>query len=93
MISPASSGNSPGGSTSLRDAIVAALEPPRHGPASWIDRLPEDAREEVIALKRDWRAGAVPASARSLARTIVAHFTAAGLPVCKLDGVRAWLAD
>ena len=93
MISPASSGNSPGGSTSLRDAIVAAISPAHPGPASWLERLPEDAREEVIALKRDWRAGAVPASARSLARTIVAHFTAAGLPVCKLDGVRVWLAD
>jgi len=93
VISPASCGNSPGGSTRLRDAIVAAIAPARPGPASWLERLPADAREEVIALKRDWRAGAIPASARSLARTIVAHFTAAGLPVCKLDGVRVWLAD
>lgn len=93
MISPASSGNSAGGSTSLRDAIVAALEPPRRGPASWIDRLPAEDREELVALKRDWQAGAIPTSGRSLARTIHRHLTEAGLPVCKPDGVRTWLAD
>jgi len=72
---------------------VAAAPALRHGPASWFSRLSDEHRQELLGIRRDFRAGLIPSSARGLARTIVEHYQAAGLPICGLDGVRMWLAD
>jgi len=52
---------------------------------------PED-RAEVEDIKRSWRAGELNASALSLARSLVAGCRDRGIPICGVDGVRAWLA-
>ena len=59
----------------------------------WIDRLPASARQELLAIREEFKAGVINASARGLAKTIVEHYQAAGLPICGMDGVRVWLAD
>ena len=78
----------------LRSAIVAAAAPqaPRL-PLRWIDRLPNDVRDELIAIKREWRAGTIQASGRSLAAAIVANCQQRGITICGVPGVREWLAS
>jgi hypothetical protein len=76
----------------LRSAIVAtASTTPRRQPARWIDRLPPDAREELLAIRREWHGGVIQASGRGLAASIVANCRERGLDICGFDGVREWL--
>ena len=74
----------------LRSAIVAAAaSQPR--PARWIDRLPDDVREELLTIRREWKAGTIQASGRGLAAAIVENCRERGLDICGFDGVREWL--
>jgi hypothetical protein len=76
----------------LRSAIVAtASTTPRRQPARWIDRLPDDVREELLTIRREWKAGTIQASGRGLAAAIVANCRERGLDICGFDGVREWL--
>lgn len=78
----------------LRSAIVAtASTTPRRQPARWIDRLPDDVREELLTIRREWRAGAIQASGRGLAAAIVANCKERGITICGFCGVREWLAS
>jgi hypothetical protein len=75
----------------LRDAIVAGVEL-RPRAVRWIDRLPPDARDELLAIRREWHEGVIQASGRGLAASIVANCRERGLDICGFDGVREWLA-
>jgi hypothetical protein len=50
-------------------------------------------RDELIAIKREWRAGTIQASGRSLAAAIVANCQQRGITICGVPGVREWLAS
>ena len=78
----------------LRSAIVTtAVSQTRRLPSRWIDRLPDDVREELLAIRREWQAGAIQASARGLAAAIVANCKERGITICGFCGVREWLAS
>ena len=77
----------------LRSAIVAAAAPQAPRTAGrWIDRLPDDVREELIAIRREWQNGLIQASGRGLAAAIVANCKERGITICGFCGVREWLA-
>jgi hypothetical protein len=75
----------------LREA-VAADAAPKQKPAGWLGRLTPEELAEVMDIKAAWVAGDLHASGHSLARSLVANCRARGIPVCGVDGVRAWLA-
>lgn len=77
--------------SSLRDAIAERVARPARQPATWIDRVPEGVREELLDIRREWRDGKLQASARGLAAAIVENCHERGIPVCKASGVREWL--
>ena len=78
----------------LRSAIVAAAAPQASRTVGrWIDRLPDDVREELLAIRREWRAGTIQASGRGLAAAIVANCKERGITICGFCGVREWLAS
>jgi hypothetical protein len=78
----------------LRSAIVTtAVSQTRRLPSRWIDRLPDDVREELLTIRREWRAGAIQASGRGLAAAIVANCKERGITICGFCGVREWLAS
>ncbi len=75
----------------LRSAIVSSITTkPRI--ATWIDRLPDDVREELLAIRREWHAGLIQASARGLAISIVENCRQRGIDTCRLAGIREWLS-
>jgi hypothetical protein len=70
---------------------AAAPQAPRTA-GRWIDRLPDDVREELIAIRREWQNGLIQASGRGLAAAIVANCKERGITICGFCGVREWLA-
>ena len=76
----------------LREAIVATASAPTRQPSRWIDRVPDDVREELLAIRREWQAGMIQASGRGLAASIVTNCRERGITICGFDGVREWLA-
>ena len=78
--------------SSLRDAIAETVARPAKRSPTWLDRVPEEAREELLEIRREWREGTLQASGRSLAAAIVENCQERGIPVCKVSGVREWLA-
>jgi hypothetical protein len=76
----------------LRSAIVTtAVSQTRRLPSRWIDRLPDDVREELLTIRREWKAGTIQASGRGLAAAIVENCRERDLDICGFDGVREWL--
>ena len=78
--------------SSLRDAITESVanRPARRHP-TWLDRVPEDARAELLDIRREWREGTLQATARGLSASIVENCRERGIPVCTASGVREWL--
>jgi hypothetical protein len=70
-------------------AAVTTAGAPKPG---WFGLLPEDARLELEALKRDWKSGAFPSPKRTLARSIVRQCADAGLKTPGVQGVETWLS-
>lgn len=76
----------------FRDAITASAtnRPAKRAP-TWLDRVPEDARAELLDIRREWRQGKLQATARGLSASIVENCRERGIPVCTASGVREWL--
>jgi hypothetical protein len=57
----------------------------------WLDAVPDDARAELEEIKRQYKAGAIRAKRRTLAKAISRHLGERG--VCKIGhyGVESWL--
>jgi hypothetical protein len=72
----------------IRDRVAIEVAP-RPG---WFGLLPEDARLELDALKRDWKAGNFQSPKRTLARSIVRQCADAGLKTPGIQGVETWLS-
>ena len=78
--------------SSLREAIAETVARPAKRMPTWLDRVPDDVREELLDIRREWRDGKLQASGRSLAAAIVENCRERGIPVCTASGVREWLA-
>lgn len=77
----------------LGDRILAAVEA-RQAVANktWFDKLPEDVRKELAAIRASWKAGEIESSARGLARSIVSECREDGHNTCNVETMRSWLA-
>jgi hypothetical protein len=78
-------------SSSLTDAIRAAIPPTPRGTLPWYERLPADKRAELEELKREHRAGLLPGTRYGLAATISEQLRLRGLANVGIQGVSAWL--
>ncbi len=78
-------------SSSLADAIRAAIPPPPRRTLPWYERLPADVLAELEELKREHRAGTLPGTRVALAITISEQLRLRGLSDVGMQGVSAWL--
>lgn len=75
---------------SLADRVAARVEPHKPGPKHFLERLPPDARDELLEVRRRFQAGEYGTTAAALARVILEE--ADGLQLCGHHGLRIWLA-
>jgi hypothetical protein len=73
----------------LREAIIADASARRA--RRWIDRLPDDVREELVTIRREWQQGIIHATQRGLATAIVDNCKERGIEPFGFEGVREWL--
>lgn len=60
--------------------------------SSWFDRLPEDARTELLTARDKFCGGGYPGLTKSaFARLLIKAATDRGWAVCKLTGMKEWL--
>lgn len=76
----------------LSEMVKAAVVARQKSPKNWFDRLPEDAKAELLGVRSEWRAGVIESSAKRLAEDIVEQCRAAGVETCGVCGVREWLS-
>jgi hypothetical protein len=67
---------------------VAKIAP---GPRNFFDRLPAEAREELLEVRRRFQAGEIATSASALADVLIEEAAASGYELCGPQGLRAWL--
>ena len=77
---------------SLSDRVAARAAARTPGPRNFFDRLPGDAREELLEVRRRFHAGEIAASASLLADLLIEEAAASGLELCGPQGLRVWLA-
>ena len=78
-------------SSSLADAIRAAVPPPPRRTLPWHERLPADVLAELEEVKREHRAGKLQGTRVALAITISEQLRLRGLSDVGMQGVSAWL--
>lgn len=78
-------------SSSLADAIRAAIPPPPRRTLPWHERIPADVLAELEQVKREHRAGTLPGTRVALAITISEQLRLRGLSEVGMQGVSAWL--
>lgn len=89
----ASSGASATGSR-LRDRVIAEARAQKDGRyKKWVDKLPRQQQEEVLALKAEFLSEDMGLSARSLAKAIVSDLESQGIECCGLETMRTWLTE
>jgi hypothetical protein len=59
----------------------------------WVDKLPRQQQEEVLALKVEFLAEDMGLSARSLAKAIISDLESQGIECCALETMRIWLTE
>ena len=75
----------------LVSAVLAQARNSVPGPQTWFTRLPAEVREELDALKTQWRAGEIAIQKRPLARAIIDTMRERGYQTAGLQGVEDWL--
>jgi len=75
----------------LLEDVRKAVGNARHGPASWYERLAPEHREELDAIKAEWKAGELGTRKKTLARALAENMHARGISDVGLQGVLTWL--
>jgi hypothetical protein len=78
-------------SVGLLDDVRKAVNDARHGPATWYERLAAEHREELDAIKAEWKAGELGSRRKTLARALAENMRVRGISDVGLQGVLAWL--
>ena len=78
-------------SSSLSDAIRAAIPPPPRRTLPWHERLPADVLAELEEVKREHRAGKLQGTRVALAICISEQLRLRNLSEVGMQGVSAWL--
>ena len=76
---------------SLRDDVRRAVSDARHGPATWYERLAPEHREELDAIKAEWKSGDLGSRKKTLARALAENMRSRGISNVGMQGVIAWL--
>lgn len=74
---------------SLLDDVLTRASPNKRGTASWFDRLPADAREQLDAVRQAFKPG--EHELNSYARAVMAAAQERGWQTSGIQGVIAWL--
>lgn len=69
-----------------------AARPPGPKRKTWLERLPPDAQEQIVAAKAEWKAGTIVSTARMLADDIVELCRQEGIATCSPETMRTWLS-
>jgi hypothetical protein len=77
---------------SLADRVAAKVAQRKPVTTSFFSRLPADAQEELLEVRRRWQAGEIPGSAAGLADVLIEEAAASGWQLCGRQGMRLWLA-
>ena len=75
----------------LLDDVRKAISDARHGPATWYERLTPEQRDELDAIKAEWKAGELGTRKKTLARSLSDNMRARGISDVGLQGVITWL--
>ena len=78
-------------SSSLADAIRAAVPPAPRRMLAWHERIPAEVLAELEQVKREHRAGKLQGTRYGLATTISEQLRLRGLSDVGIQGVSAWL--
>jgi len=76
---------------SLADRVADRVAKITPGPRNFFDRLPAEAREELLEVRRRFQAGEIATSASALADVLIEEAAASGYELCGPQGLRAWL--
>ena len=77
--------------TSLRDDVLSRIKVRRRGFLPWNQRLPDDLRAELDAIRDEWQAGAIQSEKRGLAVVIAEIVAERGHQKPGEQAVIAWL--
>jgi hypothetical protein len=75
----------------LLDDVRRAVSDARHGPATWYERLSPEHREELDAIKAEWKSGELGKRKKTLARALADNMRTRGISDVGMQGVIAWL--
>jgi hypothetical protein len=73
------------------DAIIADAGSGTPGMKTWTEKLSDRDRDELYAIRARWVASGRRPPASTLARTLIAHCKAAGIPIVGETQVTRWL--
>ena len=80
------------GKATLLDDVLSRVKTRRPGFLPWHERLPDDLRGELEALRQRWQAGQITSQKRSLAVAIAEVVADRGHPQPGEQAVVAWLS-
>jgi hypothetical protein len=75
----------------LLEDVRRAVSDARHGPATWYERLAPEHREELDAIRAEWKSGELGKRKRTLARALADNMRTRGISDVGMQGVIAWL--
>jgi hypothetical protein len=75
----------------LLEDVRKAMADARHGPATWWERVAQEHRDELNAIKAAWQAGELGTRKKTLARSLSENMRARGISDVGLQGVITWL--
>jgi hypothetical protein len=75
---------------SIRDEIYAAAAeaPPK---VDWLRKMSEADKQEILAIKSEWKQGKFVGTGRGVARAIHRACKSRGIAVISVEGIRTWL--
>lgn len=76
----------------LVDRVKRAAADIKQRPTGFEAKLPDDVREQLLEIRRQFQAGELQVSALWLADQIAAMAQSDGFAVCGRQGLRTWLA-
>ena len=80
-------------SPSLLDYVREAMANARHGSKRWHEKVADEHRAELSAIKAAWLAGELGARKKTLARSLAENMRSRGISDVGLQGVLAWLDE
>jgi hypothetical protein len=78
-------------SVSLLDDVRKAVSDARNGPATWYERLAPEHREELDAIKAEWKSGELGSRKKTVARALAENMRVRGISDVGMQGVLSWL--